>query len=106
MNSKHWPRIAEFGTSDLSIPMTARGLKTKQTLPPPPPPAASDELTQAQKDLEEREAALARQEESRKRAAEGDAQAKFAAGDTSRLQGQFRSSGRRQAGRGGSGLRL
>ncbi len=106
MNSKHWPRIADFGTSDAYVPMNARGLKTKQTLPPPPPPAPSDELTKAQKELEEREAALARSEEQRKRRQEGEAQAKFAGGQSQRLQGQFRSSSRQRAGRPSTGLRL
>ncbi len=28
-NSKHWPRIADFGSCDGSIPWNARGFKTK-----------------------------------------------------------------------------
>ena len=55
MNSKQWPRVADFGTSDLYVPFNARGLKTKQTLPPPPPPEASEGLLKAQKEQEERE---------------------------------------------------
>jgi len=29
--SKHWPRLAEFGSCDASIPWDARGFKTKTT---------------------------------------------------------------------------
>lgn len=107
MNTKHFPRIADFGLSDSYVPFGARGLKTKQTLPPPSPPAPSDELLAAQKEQEEREAKLALQEEQRKRAKEGDAQAAFAGAEAERLQGQFRSTGgRAKAGRSGTGLRL
>ncbi len=28
-NSKHWPRIADFGSCDANIPWDARGFKTK-----------------------------------------------------------------------------
>ena len=105
MNSKQWPRVADFGTSDLYVPFNARGLKTKQTLPPPPPPEASEGLTKAQRELEEREAALARQEEQRKKQQAGEAQAAFSSGESQKLQGQFRTGGSQQAGR-GTGLRL
>jgi len=106
MRSKHWPRIADFGTSDLSIPWNARGLKTKQTLPPPPPPGASDELTAAKAEQEAREAALAKQEDDRKRRQAGKAQAKFAGREAERLQGQFRAGRRAKPGRESTGLRL
>ena len=106
MNTKHWSRIADFGTSDLSVPFNARGLKTKQFIPPPPPPAASEELQKAKAEQEAREAALAASEESRKRRQEGEAQANFAGGQSERLQGQFRASRRAKPGRSGTGLRL
>ena len=107
MNSKHWPRIADFGTCDLSIPFNARGIKTKQAVPPPPPPAASDELLAKQKELEEREAAAKRAEEERKRLAAGAAAAEIAAGESEALQGQFRTRQRQRPGReGGTGLRF
>ena len=106
MNSKHWPRIADFGSSDTSIPFNARGFKTKQTLPPPPPPEASEGLLKAQKEQEEREAALALSEEKRKKRLAGEAQASFAGAESARLQSQFRTGGKQGPGRTGTGLRL
>ena len=105
MNSKQWPRVADFGTSDLYVPFNARGLKTKQTLPPPAPPGASAELIAAQKEQEEREAALALSEEKRRKQQAGEAQAAFSSGESQKLQSQFRTGGTQQAGR-GTGLRL
>ncbi len=106
MNSKQWSRIADFGLSDLYIPFNARGLKTKQFIPPPPPPEASAELLAARAEQEQREAALAKQEEDRLKRQQGEAQAKFAAGESERLQGQFRATRRAKPGRSQSGLRL
>ncbi len=106
MNSKHWPRIADFGQCNNSVPWDARGLGGKQTLPPPPPPPVSEDLVKAQKEQEKREAALAAAEEAGKRSREGAAQGAFAGRESQRLQGQFRSSRRQLPGRGGTGLRL
>ncbi len=108
MNSKHWPRIADFSTCDASIPFNAKGLKTKQALPPPAPPAASDELLAEQKELEKREAEALRAEEERKRLAAGAVAAEIAAGEAEELQGQFRTRQRQRPGRtsGGTGLRF
>ncbi len=106
MNSKHWPRIADFGQCGNSVPWDARGLQSKQTLAAPPPPPVSEELQKAQREQEKREAALAAAEDSAKRQREGAAQGAFAGRESARLQGQFRASSQQQAGRSGTGLRL
>lgn len=100
MNSKHWPRIGfPKGMSDANIPWDARFFTTKQQTPAPAPPAASDELIKKQKELEAREAEQTRVEKERKKLQAAAGAAELAAGESAKLQSQFRSAGRRRTGR-------
>jgi len=61
--NKHWPRLAEFGSCDASIPWGARGLKTKTVQLPGVSQEEEDALFQEgldkkRKELDDREAAL------------------------------------------------
>jgi len=95
--------------NDANIPWDVRFFTTKQQTPAPAPPAADPELVKKQKELEAREADQARLEKERKKLAAAAGAAELAAGESAKLQSQFRSSGRRQAGRPegpATGLRL
>ncbi len=111
-NSKHWSRIGfPEGMSDANVPWDARFFSgPKQALPPPSPPAADPELIEREKELEKREAQAALAEAERKKNEAGTAAAELNAKSAGQLQGQFRSPGRRRAGRdeggGQTGLRL
>ncbi len=110
MNSKHWPRIGfPKGMCDANLPWDARFFGTKQQLPADAPPAASDELIARQKELEKREADAERLEKERKKQIAAAGAAELAAGESAKLQSQFRSAGRQRAGRPegpATGLRL